>query len=327
MERLVIIGSVPPPFGGVSIHLERYIELNKDSYHIKLIQYTKLSDISRFLALLWIIFYPLKLKFYINHINKLVFLALLIRPFKKETEFYDHNYRYIESLNAFERLIFYRFIQKQKVIYIVNENIIQYYADYGLDIKKKAVLRKPFLPPILKDEEKIRKSYPVIISQIIHTKSPILTANAFRFEQYRNIDLYGIDLCIEITRKLKNTYPRIGFIFFVSLAEGDYYNELMNRVKKYKLEKNFFFITGNYQFWPILKNADIFIRPTYTDGDAISVHEALFFNKTVIASNLENRPNNIILFENRNSNDLELKVITALRKLNINPDESTLLNR
>ena len=48
-------------------------------------------------------------------------------------------------------------------------------------------------------------------------------------------------------------------------------------LQELNLEENFYFLTGQKELWPIFKKASLMIRPTNTDGDALSIREALYF--------------------------------------------------
>ena len=57
----------------------------------------------------------------------------------------------------------------------------------------------------------------------------------------------------------------------------------------------------------ILKQTECLIRFTTTDGDSISVREALFLNKSVIASNVVERPVGVTTV-NLNKDDLSILI-------------------
>lgn len=46
--------------------------------------------------------------------------------------------------------------------------------------------------------------------------------------------------------------------------------------------------------------SDIVLRPTNSDGDALTIREGLLFEKKVIASDVVSRPINTFLFKTRN---------------------------
>jgi glycosyltransferase involved in cell wall biosynthesis len=58
------------------------------------------------------------------------------------------------------------------------------------------------------------------------------------------------------------------------------------------------------ELWPIIEKSHLFIRPTNTDGYALSVAEAIYCKIPTIASNVANRPEGTILFEARNFQEL-----------------------
>ena len=313
-ENIFIVGPLPPPIGGVGIYLERFIEKNKDKYHVKLLDYSKLNKFRQLLSLIFMVLIPFKGSIYVNHINTLIFLSLLIRPYPNHLIFYDHNFRFMERLNKTGQKIFKSFLLKTDEIHVVNEVIIDYYAKYGLDIRKKTKLKLPFLPPIIHQESSIVETYPPYIKDIISGKNMLLVANAFRLEFYQNTDLYGADICIELTKMLVKKYAQLKFIFFVSKVENPYHREISERIVSYNLSESFYLLTGQYQFWPILKYCVLFIRPTCTDGDAISIREALYFKKPVVASDVVSRPDGVSLFKNRDINDLYKKALVILEK-------------
>jgi hypothetical protein len=50
------------------------------------------------------------------------------------------------------------------------------------------------------------------------------------------------------------------------------------------------------------------LRPTLTDGDALTIREALYMNTDVVASKVVKRPEFTTLYETANTDDLFLKI-------------------
>jgi len=128
-------------------------------------------------------------------------------------------------------------------------------------------------------------------------------------------DLYGLDMCIELTAILKEQYPNIGFLFALGSEEYhyDYLKKMKRRIADLKINTHFHFLTGQKQLWPLFKKADLMIRSTNTDGFAVSIAEALYFECPVIASDACFRPEGTILFKNRNLNDLTNCSLSVLK--------------
>ena len=64
-------------------------------------------------------------------------------------------------------------------------------------------------------------------------------------------------------------------------------------------------ICNAFEYWEI---SDLFIRPTSTDMEGISVKEALYVGTNVVASDVCIRPKECILFKKRDQEDLNNKV-------------------
>ena len=142
---------------------------------------------------------------------------------------------------------------------------------------------------------------------------PVISANAFTIKFFKGVDVYGIDLCIELCYNLKQKWNNVGFIFFLpQIGDIQYFNSLQQRLSELHLQNNFLFVTQPYPFYPILLKSTIFIRPTNTDGDAVSLREALHFKVPSVASDVVARPDETILFKNRDINDLTVKVKDVL---------------
>ena len=64
----------------------------------------------------------------------------------------------------------------------------------------------------------------------------------------------------------------------------------------------------------LISKADVFVRPTFADGDSISVREALAMNVPVVASDCARRPDGTVLFQTGNSEDLATRLECVLHQ-------------
>jgi len=163
---------------------------------------------------------------------------------------------------------------------------------FSKTLNRKSLLMPSFLPPlqtkmldtnILLDVDYLRKGY-----------SYVFCTNAYNVTWDKNLEeIYGIIQLLEIFIKLNKE------ALIISDPSGAY--------KKY-FHKNRIFVPNNvmlisydHEFFEILKLADVFIRNTTTDGDSLSVKEALYLNKTVFATNIVDRPEGCILYPKQDS--------------------------
>ena len=133
---------------------------------------------------------------------------------------------------------------------------------------------------------------------------------------YRNVidkdgyELYGISNLIESFKMLEN-YALIVVNPNQDLIAKEEY-------------KNIFFISQNINLSYLLEKADVFIRNTTSDGDPLSVKEALSVGCKVMASNCILRPESVHLFDYHDKNSLinTIKNICKADKMVVNDLDS-----
>ncbi|MFX0141385.1 MAG: glycosyltransferase [Candidatus Hodarchaeota archaeon] len=317
MKR-IHVGPLPPPYGGISVYLYRLSKLEKES---------KFIDQKQFLGKKNLRFWIIKQIFCFNKKNFIIHSMLL----RNQLIFYLLSYismhkfslvihgkqlidKYYDS-KFFKRQIIRTMLNKANFIQVTNPDYKFFLNRFGIT-NKKMIIKNAFLPPPIQEEELILKSYEKKTFQFLNTKKPKIIANAYGLVFYKNTDLYGLDLCIDLINSLKKYFPNIGLIF--ALANGkinlNYLIQMKNRIKELNIKNNFYFLIGQKEIWPLFKKVDLMIRPTCVDAYGVSTEEALYFNCPVIASNVCKRPEGTILFKNRDLNDLYQKAKNALEK-------------
>lgn len=328
--KLVIIGIYPPPIGGISMHFKRLVDMLEKS-DIKFIlfnlnhtnhQYRSKSIVGykhKFYPFLKLFF--CKSKFDIIHLStgssyKLRLSLGLLRIFLNKPKFiithhgYDVTWPFLLSNKS--QNDYRSFLISKLVIFLftkfhfhicVNTELRQKLLDYG--IKKDNIAIIPaFLPPT--EEETDVSLLPEGFIDIRNKYKFFITANACSIVFHEGRDLYGIDIAIELTKLLlKNGYNDFLFLFVIANVNNTVY---MSRSEKFiasnNLQEHFFFCSGNISYPAILNISDIFIRPTITDGDALSIREALHLKVPVIASDCVTRPPGVLTFKTRDVHDL-----------------------
>lgn len=304
-NKTMNIGPIPPPIGGISIYLYRLSRKNKDinTLFINEINLSRWEFIN--------ILFKGSGNTIVYHSPSLYRRLLLYICTCFTTNSYvivshgqglENSYK--ES-NTFIKWLLKKTIMNSKYIQIVGNHLLEFLLDLGYS-KEKIKIQHAFIEPPLEDEEHIVKTYPVNLNEFLNKNRPIVVANASALVFDKNLDLYGLDMCIELTAKLKQDYPNIGFVFALANenANIEYLNKMKERIKELDIEDNFYFLTGQKELWPLFKKANLMIRPTTTDGDALSIREALYFECPAIASDVSDRPEGTILIKNRDLEDL-----------------------
>ncbi|MFW9990313.1 MAG: glycosyltransferase [Candidatus Odinarchaeota archaeon] len=302
------IGPLPPVFNGISVYLYRLSKIEKNSVFI---DWNKIKSLNNFIKWLLRQILSFKRKNFIFHppsINQRLILFLMTYFSIHKSSLVIHGFPLISQYNdssRFTRVLIRQMLNKAYYIQLVNPSY-KIFLNHLKIKNQRIIVKNAYLPPPLGEEESILKSYDRKILDFVKNRSPLLIANAACIRFVKGIDGYGFDLCLELTRLLKNIYPNVGFFFALAneTRYPDYFQKLKEKIKEYNIEDNFFFMTGQKELWPLFKKADLFLRPTISDGDAISIREALSFGCNVIASRVCRRPNGTVLFENRNIQDL-----------------------
>ncbi len=143
-----------------------------------------------------------------------------------------------------------------------------------------------------------RTEIPETIDEFLRRHSPVVAAIASSGAEY------GIPLVLEASRRLGASYPRLGVLLVGRepfddpeldgnlLATGELPHELV---------------------LAIMARLTLFVRPTYFDGDASSVREALTLGVRVVASDTDFRPDGVVLFRRGDVRDLTEKIAEVLR--------------
>jgi glycosyltransferase involved in cell wall biosynthesis len=124
---------------------------------------------------------------------------------------------------------------------------------------------------------------------------------------------YGTDLLVKACVALRSKYPRLGCLIMGSGSEETAIRSLI-RVQK---GEDVLFLVGNVPHdlcLSLMEQSDLFVRPTLFDGDAISVREALALGVPTVASDVGFRPPGARLFKPGDVADLVFQIDRALQE-------------
>ena len=316
--KILITGPVPPPAGGISIHIQRLSYLLQDEFDIDFIDESGLKKPGIHNMRSPDIFTYLKKVaasdiLFIHSGNRLFKKIHLLtgRLFAKKVVTTIHGYgkRRMQPFRFIDGL-FFRLAHK---IILVNAEI----KDKVPLPAGKCVLKHAFLPPVMKNEPALPTTITAWIEKARSKNEVIICANASKLGLYQNEDLYGLDMSIDVASRLLSKGLPVSFVYTVSstLNSMDIFNKNIQLINEINLQDHFMLISEKLSFVRLIENADIVIRPSNTDGDALTVREAIFLGKPTIASDVVERPTGSILFKTRDMDDLEMKLEEQVRKI------------
>ena len=300
--------------GGVSVHINRLTNLLKDDFYFefidespkklssdKILNIRSLKDQIKILSLIH--------RSDVIHIHsgnwifRIYFMAVA-SLFNKKFVVTLHSMR----LSGWKLSITNFFLKKACKVVAVSEEINLKLPNRLI---KKTKILEAFLPPNLKYEPALPLDIKSLIKKYRNKNFTLLAANAFRLRMLTDGELYGLDQCIRVAELARDEKFLLHIIFVIGTVKDedqDYLESFLNKVQEKKLSDFITVYPTTLSFIRLISEVDVVLRPTLTDGDALTVREALYMNKCVIASNIVKRPIESMLYEVANAKDLFLKI-------------------
>lgn len=122
---------------------------------------------------------------------------------------------------------------------------------------------------------------------------------------------YGFDLLVAGLARLRDLYPSLGCLV---MGSGEQLARAKTRIREAGLEGNVLLLgdVNHDACLALMSTCDVFVRPTFEDGDSISVREALSMGVPVVASRVGTRPAGAIVFHPGNVEEMVAKIEAAL---------------
>lgn len=310
LVRIVVIGPVSY-VGGINVHMSRLSSLltgsavfdfiddappkiaNNSSINIR-----KITSIPHIIGKVW--------KSDIVHIHSgnwllRILLVLISRILLAKVVVTLHSYR----AHGFKKTISDAVLRMSNEVICVNPHIK---ASLG---RANALVREAFLPPVGKETPDLPEEVNAFVDR--HHGSVLICANAYRLTRHEGKDLYGLDQCLAVARQAKAKKDNIAIIFVVGtvMPGDDLYYSAQKTISDEELDGLIKIYPKSLDFISLIERSDMVLRPTVTDGDALTIREALFLGKPVIASDVIERPAGTVTYRSEDINDLYVAIINV----------------
>ena len=310
MNKILLIGSLPPPIGGVTIHIDRFFNtyLNNSVFELAILDIKKKTIFTknkRIKKLINIIMFFLSSKLIHIHISndyiKLLF-ALLSKLMIKKVVYTHHN-------SIVRNKFIFKLIYKlcDKIILVNDKEIDKVFVD-----NKKTEVIPAFLPPYKFDD------LPEKLNIEIKKYDKLISTNCYMYNLISGKHVYGFDLIIDAFYKLaqeKKIYNTLLILLDPSNTTKQFVDKLLEKKDFYT--NKVLLLTEKIDFVSLVKKSDITIRATRTDGDSLSVRESLYFDIPIVCSDVTIRPKGAIIFKNNDSYDLAVKILNQIGRNDI----------
>jgi hypothetical protein len=311
--RVLFLGTLPPPLGGVSVYCKRRIsqalqagvicELFDTKLKLSLI---RLIVRSHLLALS-----NQQFEIEVNTSNPIAIRALHYFGLSRFCTFIDHNgsRRFKSKL---ETSLLRKFATDCRRVRIVNQDLFETYRRIGLNDFANFEVFSPYIPPTEGEVRDAREQYAFAYRGLVDEVSSrtIVLTSAWKVS---HPDVYGLLDCIDIYSKLAPNFRHVKFVLMVGeYAKSEFADEVRLRVESLALKQpNVICINGGVPQWPLLPNVVVFLRLTTTDGDSVSVREALEQGCKVVATDVCTRPAGVYLTKSGDK-DASIRLLTDL---------------
>lgn len=310
----VMIGPVPPPLGGISVYVDRRSrKLRTEGHLVQNLDFARLSFAQRIAALAGLVLSPAPATFELHAYDFSAMLALLARPFPKKIRYMDHNtLLYDHDVTGIRKRILKKFMAKAEVSF-VSEAGLGFYQRGGFSFGS-AEVRTAYLPPPPGDETQILGTYKRETTEFLASANPLIVANASQIVFVDGIDLYGLDMCVDLLIRVRAQHPNAGFLFALAndAPNRSYLEQIRAKLAGEGAADRFHFLSGQRELWPVFGRAHLFVRPTTGDGFAVSIAEAQELGCSVLASDAVRRPPGVTLFRSRDGDDFAAKALEIL---------------
>jgi hypothetical protein len=113
---------------------------------------------------------------------------------------------------------------------------------------------------------------------------------------------------------IKARYPDAGLLIGLPhVRNTSYFTMLQQRMREAGVAEQIYILHGNKEFWPLFAYIDLFVRPTLSDGDSVSIRESLHFQIPVVASDVVARPAGVHRFKAGDAGDFIKTVENTLQ--------------
>lgn len=333
---------VPPPYGGVTVHVKRLTErltmdgLSAGAYYTpectdKIILQSEFYDLMswehsankviklfRHVVRIWKRINEVKPYRVVHSHSSLedMFLLWIIKNIcKKSLVITVHNsmqeefYRSTNRVNKF----FMKRLAKQNIVWIaVSEKAKNEMLKLPLRFKNEIHVIPAYIP--VEENCFLPLSDEMQLYLESHSKNIVFYARSFML--HNGIDVYGFDAVLTMYANILKDYNDVGLL--LCLAEDSdipKLETLHSKAKSLRVDDKLFWQIGAIDNMQTLwRQTDIYVRPTNTDGDSLAIREALDMGVKVVASNVCYRPEGTITYQYGNDTDLYEKIKDELGK-------------
>jgi glycogen(starch) synthase len=297
---VLLVGPYPPPFGGVSVHIQRLAALlNARGVSVGVLDHFGRSrhgppvvgalkrNPLRYATALRRFAASVMHYHHGGRLTPLLAAALMLRRTRYERTIitvHGHDLQpFLESRLPFVPGVTCWALDRFDVVIAVSDEVADTLRQH-LPGAEVAVL-PAYLPPSISAPPPETRGSPTVI--------PPLVVAAYDVLPLADGDLYGLDVAFGVFERLAGDFPSLRLLILLAHAPRRrrarrYLRDQVDALTEQTQER--ISVKVGHDLTETLCQGAIFLRPTRRDGDAVSVREALALGIPVVASDLVQRP-------------------------------------
>ena len=260
-----------------------------------------------FIASLWKIrFLPndnvSRIEVHSSHV--VVLLLLLIAGVDQRCSFYDHNYSStFKKRGGIYISIVKRLFPRFGSVVLVSEHLKMNYTEiFDDEFIERFEIEMPYIPLSSIGKIEHRANLSTLFEFAKNHTTYFINAAWKLVDDEMGNDLYGLENSLDVFLKTFQNSRTVGLVLIIgSNFKGR--KELLE--KKAANHDNILILNGDYDLCSVIcAGRSILLRTTSTDGDSLSVREAIELDRRVIASNVVPRPSGVNTYAYGNDKEL-----------------------
>jgi glycosyltransferase involved in cell wall biosynthesis len=306
--KWLVVGAEPPPFGGVTVFVQRWIARRRrcGSTVARVYPISVSGTISLFRHAVSRPSFVV-----VNSLRWQILLSVLfLFPFSRCIAV-DHNHsrRFKTDSSPITQRLTLFLLNRFDRLWIVSEHLKDVHKALGTHVPLRR--RSPYLPPDLSAYAEAIANYSDSLKSLVNDRGAniVFCISAYRMVLENDQDVYGFDITLRCFRQLLQVNSLAKLVLFVAdPTDTRAYRQARGIIVELGLGENVIWEEGQKPLWPMFLHVDAFLRPTTTDGWSVSVAEALDLGCPVIASDSVPRQRGCTLFSRDNKGDLFAKM-------------------
>lgn len=321
---IAVIGRIPPPFGGVSVHLARLLErLGPADLPLRFYDLTGKTLPERRVhpgakSVTWLVKFFLTCSETIVHLNTnrvgmMCLAAGLLRLRNRRLVITLHSvapHRWYLEASFWKRWLWKKTVAAASHVICTNNQLREWIISLGVPETRTSVV-PDFIPPTAVEVDP--SNIPPAAMQFLGRHGPVIGSHGWFGYFVDGIHLYSFDMLASLLMHLREAYPMLGLYTVVSgTYDQGHRQQIYLARRELGLEEHWLILEQPFSSAALYARCDVFVRPSITDGDSVSIRECLALDKPVVASDSVERPAACRLFRNRDQDGLEEAVREVL---------------